>query len=170
MLHSDWSVAALKANGALPSQGEPCEVADVWTKLDPSKHLAMDPADSSAFRESAPLGCGRLTRAIPAILAIRLSYPRLPDPQGWKRHRYVFTKLRAFEIPYKKLVFFDLDVMIRNSPKCTGGHVPRVLELREDVAVPLPPRLVCGFLIHKVHFHQLPNRFQALDVIAPFKA
>jgi hypothetical protein len=38
------------------------------------------------------------------------------DKSWSKRHRYVFTKLRALEVPYKKLVFFNLDVSIRKDP------------------------------------------------------
>eukprot|EP00439_Symbiodinium_sp_Y106_P047123 s427_g6.t1 len=39
------------------------------------------------------------------------------DKTRRKRHRYVFTKLRAFQVPYRKLIFFDLDIIIRSSPK-----------------------------------------------------
>eukprot|EP00930_Biecheleria_cincta_P046206 TRINITY_DN31875_c0_g1_i1.p1 TRINITY_DN31875_c0_g1~~TRINITY_DN31875_c0_g1_i1.p1 ORF type:complete len:460 (-),score=83.08 TRINITY_DN31875_c0_g1_i1:163-1503(-) len=38
------------------------------------------------------------------------------DKTSLKRHRYVFTKLRALEVPYRKVLFLDLDVVIRRSP------------------------------------------------------
>jgi hypothetical protein len=38
------------------------------------------------------------------------------DKTHGKRHRYVFTKLRALEVPFRKIVFFDLDVVVRRSP------------------------------------------------------
>lgn len=38
------------------------------------------------------------------------------DKSKSKRHRYVFTKLRALEVPYKKLLYFDLDVFVRKDP------------------------------------------------------
>lgn len=43
------------------------------------------------------------------------------DKSWRKRHQYVFTKLRALEIPYKKLLFFDLDVFIREDPSSLFG-------------------------------------------------
>ncbi|CAE8605029.1 unnamed protein product, partial [Polarella glacialis] len=38
------------------------------------------------------------------------------DKSPRKRHRYVFTKLRALEVPYRRLLFFDLDVIVRKDP------------------------------------------------------
>ncbi|CAJ1410593.1 unnamed protein product [Effrenium voratum] len=38
------------------------------------------------------------------------------DKTRRKRHRYVFTKLRVFEVPYKHIMFFDLDVVVRRDP------------------------------------------------------
>ena len=38
------------------------------------------------------------------------------DKTRWKRHRYVFTKLLALEVPFRKIVFFDVDVIVRRSP------------------------------------------------------
>ena len=33
------------------------------------------------------------------------------DKTGSKRHRYVFTKLRALELPYEHIVLLDLDLL-----------------------------------------------------------
>lgn len=41
----------------------------------------------------------------------------IADKTSRKRHRFVFTKLRAFEVPYRKIIFFDLDIIVRRSPK-----------------------------------------------------
>ena len=41
----------------------------------------------------------------------------LADKTPNKRHRFVFTKLRAFEVPYRKIIFFDLDIIVRRSPR-----------------------------------------------------
>jgi hypothetical protein len=38
------------------------------------------------------------------------------DKTRCKRHRYVFTKLHAFHVPFSKVVFFDLDVVVRGNP------------------------------------------------------
>ena len=36
---------------------------------------------------------------------------------GTKRHNEIFTKLRAFLLPYKRVLFLDLDLLLRKSPK-----------------------------------------------------
>ena len=38
------------------------------------------------------------------------------DKTSYKRHRYVFSKLHVFGLPCKKVVFFDLDVVVLGSP------------------------------------------------------
>ena len=39
------------------------------------------------------------------------------DKSPSKRHRFVFTKLRAFEVPFKRTLFIDLDTLVRKSLK-----------------------------------------------------
>ena len=39
------------------------------------------------------------------------------DRTGRKRHRYVFSKIYALALPFRKLLFLDLDILIRRNPK-----------------------------------------------------
>ena len=41
------------------------------------------------------------------------------DKTGSKRHRYVFTKLRALELPYEHVLLLDLDLLPRNGTDLT---------------------------------------------------
>ena len=41
----------------------------------------------------------------------------IADKTGGKRHCFVFTKLRAFEVPYRHIIFFDLDIVVRFPPQ-----------------------------------------------------
>ena len=51
------------------------------------------------------------------VVEVDLVDQEAADRTRLKRHRYVFTKLRAFQVPFRKIIFFDLDIVIRSSPK-----------------------------------------------------
>jgi hypothetical protein len=47
------------------------------------------------------------------------------DKTWWKRHRFVFTKLHMFKVDVQKLLFFDLDVVVRRDPsELFAVHAP----------------------------------------------
>jgi hypothetical protein len=50
------------------------------------------------------------------VRAVDLVDAERADRTSRKRHRFVFTKLRALEVPYRKVLFFDLDVTVRKDP------------------------------------------------------
>ena len=50
------------------------------------------------------------------VREVNLIDAAIGDKTSRKRHRFVFTKLRAFEVPYRKIIFFDLDIIVRRLP------------------------------------------------------
>ncbi|CAK9086424.1 unnamed protein product [Durusdinium trenchii] len=68
------------------------------------------------------------------------------DKSRRKRHRYVFTKLRCLEVPYRRIIFLDLDVIVRSSPAPlfevpapAGMYHGRWDRGQAQHGVPLPP-------------------------------
>ena len=56
-------------------------------------------------------------REIWDVNPIELVDAPMADKSYSKRHRYVFSKLRALELRYKKILFLDLDIIFRVSPR-----------------------------------------------------
>ena len=72
------------------------------------------PGYSESFLDSN-LACGCLQH-IWNIKPIDLIHAPVADSTGSKRHRFVFSKLRALELPFERLVFLDLDTWLRRNP------------------------------------------------------
>jgi hypothetical protein len=72
----------------------------------------------------APLLEGDFARCLKIFWQVRpvdLIDAAAANKSSCKRHRYVFTKLRALEVPYEKLLLFDLDVILRKDPRPLFG-------------------------------------------------
>lgn len=50
------------------------------------------------------------------IRPVRLVQNAAADKTPSKRHQFCFTKLRALGLPFDRLIFFDLDVLLRQNP------------------------------------------------------
>lgn len=51
------------------------------------------------------------------IWPIELVQNEAVDRTYCKRHQFCFTKLRAWELPFERILFFDLDVLVRENPR-----------------------------------------------------
>ena len=72
------------------------------------------------FRESLESRKALILAGWTHLLSVEAIHTPHLDKTGSKRHRYVFTKLHALELPYKHIVFLDLDLLPRNDTDLTS--------------------------------------------------
>jgi hypothetical protein len=74
--------------------------------------LAIDPG-AAGFGHGSNLRC---LQRLWSVQMVELVDAAIADLTASKRHRYVFTKLQAFGLDFARILFFDLDILLRQDP------------------------------------------------------